>query len=168
MFLVTPGSGLLIWMTLIFAVLFFVLAKWGFPMITSMVEKRNEHIDESLRLAQEAEVRMQNLAQEQAALIEQTKKEQGRILREASKAREQMIEEAKAKAQEEADKVMAQAKTELAAEKEAILRDLRKEVALLSVKVSEKVLRTGLQSDKAQLEYIDRIVNEVTKHNSVS
>lgn len=165
MFLVTPGSGLLIWMTLIFAVLFFVLAKWGFPMITSMVEKRNEHIDESLRLAQEAEIRMRNLAEEQAQLIEQTKKEQGRILREASKAREQMIEEAKAKAQEEADKVMAQAKTELAAQKEAIMRDIRKEVALLSMKVSEKVLRSALEGDKAQLEYIDRVVGEVTKRD---
>lgn len=165
MFLVTPGSGLLIWMTLIFAVLFFVLAKWGFPMITGMVEKRNEHIDESLRLAQEAEIRMRNLAEEQAQLIEQTKKEQGRILREASKAREQMIEEAKAKAQEEADKVMAQAKTELAAQKEAIMRDIRKEVALLSMKVSEKVLRAALESDKAQLEYIDRVVGEVTKRD---
>ena len=48
MSLITPDFGLLFWMTLIFAILFFVLAKFGFPAITGMVDKRSERINESI------------------------------------------------------------------------------------------------------------------------
>ena len=64
--LITPDSGLLFWMVLIFGIVFFILAKCGFPAITGMVDERNKHIDESLRLAEEAQVRMSKLAEEQA------------------------------------------------------------------------------------------------------
>ena len=89
--LVTPDGGLLFWMTLIFLLLFFILARFGFPIITGMVEKRNRHIDESLRLAREAEERMNSLAKEQEKLLEDTRKEQTRILHEAAKTKEHII-----------------------------------------------------------------------------
>ena len=82
--LITPDTGLLFWMVLIFGIVFFILAKWGFPAITGMVDKRNEHISESLRLADEARERMSHLAEEQKALIAETKAEQSRILKEAA------------------------------------------------------------------------------------
>ena len=46
--LFTPDAGLLFWMLLSFGVVFFVLAKWGFPGITRMVDDRKRYIDESL------------------------------------------------------------------------------------------------------------------------
>ena len=162
--LVTPDGGLLFWMTLIFLLLFFILARFGFPIITGMVEKRNRHIDESLRLAREAEERMNSLAKEQEKLLEDTRKEQTRILHEAAKTKEHIIAEAKTEASEEAAMLLAKAKTEIAAEKESALRDIRKEVALLSVDVAEKVMRDKLSSDKEQVLYIDRLIDEfVTK-----
>ena len=50
----TPDPGLLLWMLGAFLVVFFVLAKFGFPAIIGMVEKRKNYIDESLRKAHEA------------------------------------------------------------------------------------------------------------------
>ena len=44
MSLITPDFGLLFWMTLIFGIVFFILAKFGFPVITDMVRKRQERI----------------------------------------------------------------------------------------------------------------------------
>ena len=52
--LLTPDPGLLFWMLVAFAVVFFVLAKFGFPVITKMVEERKNYIDESLKKAREA------------------------------------------------------------------------------------------------------------------
>ena len=40
MSLLLPDSGLLFWMLLSFGVVFVVLAKYGFPVITKMVEGR--------------------------------------------------------------------------------------------------------------------------------
>lgn len=52
--ILTPDLGLLFWMLLAFLVIFFVLAKFGFPVITKMVEERKAYIDDSLKKAHEA------------------------------------------------------------------------------------------------------------------
>jgi len=159
--LVTPDSGLLFWMVLIFGIVFFLLWKFGFPVITDMVEKRTRHIDESLKLAQEAEERVRNIASEQNALIEKARVEQNRILKEASVMKEQILQKAREQAQEETAQILQKARTEIAAEKESALRDIRKEVALLSIEVAEKVVRKELSSDPAQTAYIDTLVGEL-------
>ncbi|HEY5570028.1 MAG TPA: ATP synthase F0 subunit B, partial [Bacteroidales bacterium] len=46
-----PESGLLFWMVLSFGGVFFVLAKYAFPVILKMVEERKAYIDNSLKLA---------------------------------------------------------------------------------------------------------------------
>ena len=161
MSLITPDFGLLVWMTLIFGIVFFVLAKWGFPMITDSVRQRADRINESIKQAKEAEEKLRNLASEQAAIIEETKKEQTRILKETASARDAMVEQAKAQAQDEASKILDQARIQIAAEKESAVRDIRKEVALLSVSVAEKVLRKDLDTDAGRSELVGKLVDEL-------
>ncbi len=161
MSLITPDFGLLVWMTLIFGIVFFVLAKWGFPMIIDSVQKRADRINDSIRQAREAEEKLRNLASEQAAIVEDARKEQSRILKEAANARDKMVEQAKVQAQDEASKILEQARVQIAAEKESALRDIRKEVALLSVNVAEKVLRKELDSDKEQDGLVGRFIDEL-------
>ena len=160
MSLVTPDFGLLVWMTLIFGIVFFVLAKWGFPLITGMVDKRSDRIEQSIAKAREAEKSLSEFAYRQEQLIEETRKEQARILKEATEAREQLLAAAKEQARDEASQLIQQARTQIAAEKESALRDIRSEVASLSVEVAEKVLREKLSSEEAQLSLIDRVVGE--------
>ena len=162
MSLITPDFGLLFWMTLIFGIVFFILAKWGFPMITDSVAKRADRINDSIRMAKEAEERLKNLAEEQNKLIEQTKAEQSRILKKAAESRDAMIENAKAQAHDEAAKILAKAQTEISAEKESALRDIRRQVALLSVGVAEKVLRKKLSDENEQRELVNKFVDEMT------
>ena len=163
MSLVTPDIGLLFWMVVIFGIVFFLLWKFGFPIITDMVEKRSAHIDESLKLAREAEIRMQDLAREQQQLIDQSKLEQTRILQEATRTRAEIIAKAEQEAADKAEQLLRKARTEIEAEKESALRDIRKEVAELSVGIAEKVIRKELSSDMAQMDYVDRLVDEIEK-----
>ncbi len=166
MSLVTPDFGLLFWMVLIFGAVFFVLAKFGFPVITSMVHKRSDHIADSLRKAQEAQASLEGLAAEQVKMMEQTRQEQRRILKEAADARDSIIASAKQQAQEEAAKIVERAKTEIAAERESALRDICHQLSLLSVQVAEKIVRKDLESSSEQLALIDRMVNEASKQKS--
>lgn len=168
MSLITPDFGLLFWMTLIFAIVFFILAKFGFPIITGMVDKRSERIEDSIRKARQAEESLRTLAVEQQKMIEEARAEQARILKEASQTRDAILSEAKAKAQDEASKMMADAKTQIAAEKESALRDIRKEVAMLSVSVAEKVVRRELSSDEAQMALLSRMVDEISSTDKLS
>lgn len=163
--LITPDSGLLFWMVLIFGIVFFLLAKFGFPVITSMVEKRNETIEKSLKDAKEIELKMTEMVQEHARMLEEARKEQAQILREATDSRKQILEQAKTDAREEADKIVTEARARIADEKESAMRDIRREAALLSVGVAEKILREELSSEKAQQAYLERLVDEVAREN---
>ena len=161
MSLITPDFGLLVWMTLIFGIVFFVLAKWGFPMITGSVEKRAERINDSIKAAKEAEEKLRNLAEEQSRMIEKTRQEQSRILKEAETSRDRIVEQAKVQAREEAARILEQAQTQIAAEKESALRDVRKDVAMVAVSVAERVLKKSLADSSEQASLVDRLMDEV-------
>ena len=166
--LVTPDAGLLFWMVVIFGLVFLLLWKFGFPIITSMVEKRNSTIDKSLKDAHEIEARMGQMVEEHARMLDEARKEQAQSLREATDTRNKILATAKDEAREEAAKILAEARTEIEAEKEAALRDVRKEVAVLSVSIAEKILRKELADDGAQREYIDRMVEETVREEARS
>ena len=160
MSLVTPEVGLLFWMVGIFGIVFFLLAKFGFPIITDMVDERSAKIAKSLKDADEIEARMAAWKVEQAKMLEDARKQQAVILKEATETKARIVADAKAQAKVEADKLLAEAKTQIAAEKESALRDVRKEIALLSVQVAEKVLRNELSDEGSQRAFIDKLVDE--------
>ena len=163
MSLVTPEFGLLFWMVVIFDIVFFLLAKFGFPIITDMVDERSAKIQQSLKDADEIEARMAKWKVEHAQMLEQTRREQSAILKEATETKAKIVADAKQQAKEEADKLLAEAKLQIAAEKESALRDVRKEIALLSVQVAEKVLRNELSEEGSQRALIDKLVDEASE-----
>ena len=145
--LMLPDSGLLFWMTIIFLIVFFVLAKFGFPIITGMVEKRNKRISDSLEAARIAEDAIAHLTEEQERIISETRASQAKLMQEAAAERDMMIAQAQDKAREEAQKVM-------------------DEVAKLSMAIAEQVIRKELSSDDAQKALVDKLLNEVKElHN---
>ena len=162
MSLITPDFGLLFWMLIIFGAVFFLLAKFGFPLITGMVDKRNEHIRESLRAAEQARLSLENLASEQARLLEQTRVEQGRIIKEAADARAAMLAQAKEQAGEEAAKVMAKAREQIEAEKQDAIREIRSQLSTLSVAVAEKVVRKEMEDTEARKALLETLIDEAT------
>ena len=163
MSLITPDFGLLFWMTLIFGIVFFLLAKFGFPVITGMVDKRRERIEKSIAAAAEAEEKLASLSQEHARMVEQTRLEQGRILQEAAEARDRIVAQAKQQASDEASKILEKAKLEISAERESALKDIRKQVALLSVNVAEKIVRKDISTEAGQIDLIERLVEEASR-----
>ena len=163
MSLVTPDFGLLFWMVIIFGLVFFLLAKFGFPVITDMVDKRSAKIAQSLKDADEIEARMASWKAEQAQMLEATRKEQSLMLREAAATRARIVADAQAQAQAQADKILSDARARIEAEKESALRDVRKEIALLSVQVAEKVLRHELSDESSQRAFIDQLVDETSQ-----
>ena len=156
-----PDSGLLFWMTIIFAIVFFVLAKFGFPIITGMVEKRNKRISDSLEAARIAEEAIAHLTEEQERIISETRASQAKLLQEAAAERDKMIAQAQDKAREEAQKIMDEARVRIQEEKEAAVREVRQEVANLSIAIAEKVIRKELSTDDAQQALVDKLLNEV-------
>ena len=162
MSLLVPDSGLLFWMLLSFGVVFAVLAKYGFPVIIKLVNERKAYIDNSLKVASEANEQLDNLKQEGELIIAKAHEEQLRILNDAAATRERIIREAKEKAQSETTKMLEEVKLQIQAEKNDAIREIRRQVATLSVDIAEKVLRKNLDNDIEQTAMIDRLLDEIT------
>jgi F-type H+-transporting ATPase subunit b len=71
--ILTPDFGLFFWMFVAFLVVFLLLAKFGFPVITGMVEERKNFIDESLRKAHEAQERLANIEKEGESILQEAR-----------------------------------------------------------------------------------------------
>ena len=99
--ILTPDLGLLFWMMLAFLVVFGVLAKFGFPAITNMVEERKAYIDESLRKAHEANEKLQNIQLEGEQILLEARERQAQILKDAAATRDALVSQAQEKAREE-------------------------------------------------------------------
>lgn len=160
--ILTPDLGLLFWMLLAFLVVFGVLAKFGFPAIINMVDERNKYIDESLRKAHEAQERLANIEKEGESILQEAREKQAQILKEAAATRDAIVEKAQEKARAEGARLLDDAKAAIEQEKKAAIADIRKQVATLSVEIAEKVLRQNLQSDQAQMDLIDRMLDDVS------
>ena len=159
--ILTPDLGLLFWMLLAFLIVFFLMAKFGFPVITKMVEERKQFIDESLRKAHEANERLAGIREESERLLSEARARQAEILSQAKATGDGIVREARERAQAEGAKPLQEAKAQIEAEKENALRDIRETVADLSVAIAEKVVRQKLADDKEQQKLIERMLDEV-------
>ena len=160
--LLIPSTGLLFWMSLTFFVVLFILWKFGFPVITSMVSERKAFIDESLRKAHDANERLANIQKEGESILQEAREKQAQILKEAAETREAIVEQAQEKARQEGARLLEDARMAIEQEKKAAIADIRKQVATLSVEIAEKVLKQNLQGDKAQMDLINRMLDDAS------
>ena len=77
--LFTPEFGLIFWMFVAFAVLFFVLAKWGWPAIMKSVEGRADLIDKGVEYAQNAKEQLDHAREEADKYIDEARKQRHRV-----------------------------------------------------------------------------------------
>lgn len=162
--ILTPDFGLLFWMLLAFLIVFCLVAKFGFPIITKMVEERKKYIDESLKKAHEANEKLTGINKESERILNEARIQQAEILNQAKATGDSIIKEAREKAQAENAKIILDAKAQIAAEKENALRDIRQTVADLSIMIAEKVVRQKLADNNEQQKLIEKMLDEVCKN----
>lgn len=163
--LFTPEFGLVFWMFVAFAVLFLVLAKWGWPAIMKMIEGRADLIDKGVEYAQNAKEQLDHAREEAEKYIDEARKQQADMLREADRMKTQIIEEARNEASKEVKKQMDAAKVAIEqSRKEAELR-FRDEVSSFALEIASKVVRNQLADEKAQSKLVNSLLDEIENKN---
>ena len=162
--LITPDFGLLFWMTLAFGIVFFILAKFAFPVINGMLKKREEEINNALELAERTHKEIEQLQANNEALLQQAREERDKILNEAKQISDKFIEDAKVKANEEKDRIIESARETIEHEKMAATTEIKNQIADISIKVAEKIIGKNLDSDKEQLDYINRLLQDIEEN----
>jgi F-type H+-transporting ATPase subunit b len=100
------------------------------------------------------------------AIVDDARREQVKIMNDAAQTRDLLIKDAKEKAGIEASKLVDEARKQILIEKEDAIRDIRRQVAELSVDIAEKVLRGQLDKKTEQMVMIDRLLDEINVSKS--
>ena len=159
--LLTPDFGLVFWMVICFTAVLFILGKYGWPVIVGRSNKRSDEIEESILKANEANARLAGTNAETERLLTEAKNERLELLKEASKQKDQIIADAKAEAAKKAQDLLDKAKEDIQLERDNAIKEIRTQVAELSVSIAEKVVREKLTGDKAGLDMINKLLDEV-------
>lgn len=159
--LITPGLGLIFWMTLVFLLLLFILGKFAWKPILKSLKERESSIREALHSADKARQEMKDLQFSNEALLREAKNERDAILNEARKIKDKIIEEARQKATEEAGRIVDATKVTINNEKMAAMTDLKNQVADLSLEIAKKIIQRELTDPKKQEEYLRVLLKEV-------
>ncbi len=159
--LLTPDPGLVFWMIIAFGLVLFILAKFGFPVILEKLDSRKKFIDESVVAAKQAYDKLEHVQEKNRLLIEEAKREKSQIIADAAKQRDLILEKAKEKAIEEANHIVSNARKQIIQEREEAIIAIRREIAVVSVDIAEKVLRKNLKEKEDQMSMIERLVEEI-------
>lgn len=159
--LLTPDPGLLFWMVLSFGVVFFLLAKFGFPVIVKALKDRQEFIAQSLLSAKQANERLESIQAEGEALLQNARSRQQDIISEAMAEKQKIVAAAKEQAESEAHRIAEEAAKSIEAAKTEALKDVHDEVAGLALQIAEQVLRMKMQDREEQQAAIERILKEL-------
>lgn len=159
--LLTPDLGLVFWMVLSFGIVFFILAKFGFPIITGAIKERQNFIDQSLAAATEANEKLAGIQTEGERILADAKSQQQEIIAGAMAEKQQIVTAAVQQATEAAHKIAEESARNIQIAKENALRDVKNEVASLALDIAEKVLREKMSDDKAQQEAIAKMLEKI-------
>jgi F-type H+-transporting ATPase subunit b len=159
--LITPGLGLIFWMTLAFLALVLILRKFAWTPILQMLKERETSIHEALNSANQAREEMKHLQFSNEQLLQEAKNERDALLNEARKVRDRLLEEARIKASEEASRIVEVAKASIHNEKMAAMTELKNQIAESALTLAKFILKRELSDPQKQEEYVQELLKEV-------
>lgn len=148
-------------MTLSFCIVFFVLAKFGFPVIIGAINKRQEFIEQSLVAAEEANEKLAGIQTEGERILADAKSQQQDIIAGAMAEKQQIVTAAKEQASDEARKIAEESAKSIEIAKQNALKDVRGEVAGLAIEIAEKILKEKMSDDAAQQATIAKMLENL-------
>lgn len=159
--ILTPGTGLIFWQIVVFLGLVLVLGKFAWKPILNSLHEREHSIKQALDSAEQARRDIASLKADNEKLFREAREERDHILREAREVANRLKDDATADARHSTEKIMADARALIKAEKEAAMRDIRVQVAQLSLQISEKLLRKDLSDNKEQKALVENYIKDL-------
>lgn len=157
---ILPSVPEIVWGTLAFLVLLFVLQRFALPPLLKLMRDRTERIandlDSAERARQEAEATLADYKRE----LSEARTEAGRIIDEARQAAEQVRQDLVARAEAEAADLRARNDAALAAAQERVLAELEGQVRDVALDLAEKVVGANLDRT-TNLALVDRFIEEL-------
>lgn len=158
--LLKPDYGVLVLTICNFLLLVYLLKKFAWNRIISGLENRERQIAEDKKQAQEARTAAETIKRELDEKLAQISDEAAKRLAEAVKLGEAQKEQILSAAKEQSERLIEQAKTQIEAEKNKALSDVRGEIARTAVLAASKVVQQQMNEDSAK-SVVARVLEEI-------
>ena len=166
MSLLIPDFGLLFWMLISFAIVFGLLAKFGFPIITRSVNERRDYILQSLAKADEANRSLESIKQQSEEILNEARRQQQDTIKQAANEASRLIQQANEDAVVQGKKKLAEAIRMIDVHKQKAIGEIRTQVAMLSVDIAEKILRHQLDISENHDRLLSEMLDEI-EHSDI-
>jgi F-type H+-transporting ATPase subunit b len=162
---ILPATDEIVWGSLSFAALLFLLYKFGYPQVKKMLDDRTERIRSDLQAAEGAKTEAEAVLEDYRAQLNDARAEAGRIIEEARQAADRIKRDQESRLQDELAELRARAVADIESAKTQAVSDLRGEVARLAVGAAETVVQHNLD-EATQTQLIEDYINQVAAQRS--
>jgi F-type H+-transporting ATPase subunit b len=145
-FLVKPSVGLMVWTLVVFVASMVILGRLAFPRIAEALDKRQRAIEDSIDTAERTKQEAEQLLAEYRERLTEARAQADEIVARAKKAADVHEREAKEHSKVARDEMLEQTRRDIEAETRRAIQEIRKEVADLTVRATEKVTRKSLDA----------------------
>ena len=143
-----------------FLLLIFLVKKYAWGNITSVLDERAEKISSDIDGAEEARKKAEELASKREAELAGSRTEAKTIIENAKETAEKSKADILAEAKLEAGRLKEKANQEIAQDKAEALQSVKGDVADLTISLAEKILSKNLDS-QAHKELIDQYIDQL-------
>lgn len=153
-------NATLIGQTIAMIVFVWFCMKFIWPPIISKLNERQKKIADGLGAADRAKKDLELVQHKVADELRHAREKSAEIVDSANRRANQIVEEAKKKASEEGDRIIKAAQAEIMKEYQHAKEELRKQVAAIVVKGTEKILETSID-ETAYQKLLDKLALEL-------
>ncbi len=157
---IVPKADEMIWGTIAFFALYYLLKKYAFPPVQEAMEARTQRIRERLDEAESTREEAQRILEDYQRQLSEAKNESSRIIEEARQTAEQLRRDLREQAESEVAELRQRATDEIAHAQERALADLRAQVSNLAIEAAEVVVQKNLDRE-TNLALIERFIDQV-------
>lgn len=156
--------GLLITQVVNFLIILYLLKRFLYKPVMSMMRKREDTIKQGLVDAQNAQLKLEETLKKQETMLDQAKQQANAILEDATFQARESAKEIEQKAKQHSEAMLTEAKKEIQRETQRAEKQLSEHVMELATKMLEKSLKT-IFADKKQDDIITETIKKFKKIN---
>ena len=147
--------------TILFVLVFGLLARMLMPRITKMLAERTEQIEGGLARSEEAQAEAKALLDQYRQQLDDARRDAARLREEAREQGAQIIAEMREQAQAEANRIVEHAHSQIDADRQHAVTSLRAEVGTLATSLAGRIVGEALEDQARQSRVVDRFLAEL-------
>lgn len=164
--MLTVSLGTIIWTSIAFLVVLFLMKKLAWKPILSLLKERESSIEEALQSAEKAKEEFASLQANNDALLKEARAEREAMMKEAKSEKENIISTARETAKLEGAKMIQNAKDEIEKQKASAMEEIKTQIGAISISIAEKIIKKEFTNKEEQNALIQEQLKQLDKQNA--